>query len=384
MDVFCTIVARNYLHHARLLARSLRQHHPDAPFVCLVTDGPTGQDWDDANMNLDPGLCIMTAHDLPLDPSVFSAMAFMYNVIELATALKPVLLRSLFDEYEAVESATYLDPDTFLYAPIPTVRDSVGEAVALLTPHRLTPPPLDGFEPKEALFLRHGAFNLGYVSVNARSSQFLAWWSDRLTVDAVISNRESLFTDQKWMDLAHVYFNMEQLRDPGVNVAWWNIDERILRQVDGKTTVNGGPLRMAHYSGYRPGKQAPIVRERSSLGHAVSLGVFEQLADDYLRLVSMELGAERNHNAYEFSNFIDGRPISKYDRRKYRSSVRAEIIAGRPVDSAPWDRSPTFVGRLQRSTFAVIDATVGYAIPWEMAGQLVRRRGRMRLLRGRS
>ena len=35
----CTIIARNYLPHARVLYRSFRKFHPDAPFSVLVLDG---------------------------------------------------------------------------------------------------------------------------------------------------------------------------------------------------------------------------------------------------------------------------------------------------------------------------------------------------------
>jgi hypothetical protein len=332
-------------------------------------------------MRCDRGLRVVTPRDLPLDPMLFSAMAFMYNVMELATALKPILLSSLLAKYEA-DSATYLDPDTFVYAPIPTIADRSGEAVALLTPHRLTPPPFDGLKPDEALFLRHGAFNLGYVSVHARGGTLLSWWSERLIVDAVISNRDSLFTDQKWMDLAPTYFNIEQLRDPGVNVAWWNLDGRILSQLNGKTMVNGSPLRMAHFSGYRPGKSAPIIRDLSSLGEKVSSARFGELADEYLNSLGLELANGGDRKPYEFSNFSNGRSISKYDRRTYRISVRAEIIAGKLVHTAPWDRPPTYLGRSKRTLFAVVDATLGVAIPWEITGKMVKHRIEKGLRRG--
>jgi hypothetical protein len=36
--VVCTVVAKSYLSHARVLARSLKQHHPEIPFVTLLAD----------------------------------------------------------------------------------------------------------------------------------------------------------------------------------------------------------------------------------------------------------------------------------------------------------------------------------------------------------
>ena len=34
----CTIVARNYLAQAEVLAHSFKQHHPDCPFTILIVD----------------------------------------------------------------------------------------------------------------------------------------------------------------------------------------------------------------------------------------------------------------------------------------------------------------------------------------------------------
>ena len=43
----CTIVARNYLSHARILANSFLAHHPDGEFTTLLIDDE-GRTVDDA------------------------------------------------------------------------------------------------------------------------------------------------------------------------------------------------------------------------------------------------------------------------------------------------------------------------------------------------
>ncbi len=40
----CTIVARNYLVHARVIASSFREHHPDRRFWTLILDAPESAD----------------------------------------------------------------------------------------------------------------------------------------------------------------------------------------------------------------------------------------------------------------------------------------------------------------------------------------------------
>lgn len=376
MNAYGTIVARNYLPHARLLARSFREHHPDDIFVCLVTDGGRDQGWGDDGLNADPGLRVVTPAELPVDAELFSAMAFMYDVMELATALKPFLLQMLLAEVGGGATATYLDPDMYVYAPVPALTSN--DAVALLTPHRLSPAPLDTQIPQESLFLRHGAFNLGFVSVNGAATQLLEWWGQRLTVDAVIAPREALFTDQKWMDLAPTYFAVEQLRQAGVNVAWWNIDERQLRHEADRITVNGDPLRLAHFSGYRAGRDPFQPRTQPGPRWQESRAIFEELAQDYLRGLAEETAAGQGRGdegpGYTFAMYADGRAITSYERRRFRRDMRASFVSGQPLPAAPWHESSSLREEARRRAFAAVDSTVGQALPWDLIAARLKRR----------
>ena len=90
-------------------------------------------------------------------------MATMYDVMELATALKPFLLRHLLDE--GAPSATYLDPDIEVLAPLDDIAEAAERDGIVLTPHRLTPAPDDGLQPDEQVYAQCGTYNLGFVAV---------------------------------------------------------------------------------------------------------------------------------------------------------------------------------------------------------------------------
>ena len=82
----CTIIARNYLPFARVLARSFHDHHPGGRVTALVLD--------DLERELDPRLEpfeIMHLDDL-FDTQERHDLAMIYDVMELATAVKPFLL----------------------------------------------------------------------------------------------------------------------------------------------------------------------------------------------------------------------------------------------------------------------------------------------------
>jgi len=89
----CTIVACNYLPYARVLADSLFAHHPDGSFVVLLID--------DEKRMVDPGdrrIDCRRLSDIGLDREEIRRLASIYDVTELATAVKPLLLKQLLDE----------------------------------------------------------------------------------------------------------------------------------------------------------------------------------------------------------------------------------------------------------------------------------------------
>ncbi len=90
-------------------------------------------------------------------------MTTIYNVMELATALKPFLLRHLLAA--GASSVTYLDPDIEVFAPLDDIDAAAERHGIVLTPHRFTPVPDDRRQPDERVFAVAGAYNLGFVAV---------------------------------------------------------------------------------------------------------------------------------------------------------------------------------------------------------------------------
>src|ERR1700704_4060881 len=90
--IACTVVARNYLPAARVLARSYLDHHPDHEFVIAVIDAPreTG--------TTENGYRVVGPESLDIGEDDYLRMATAYSVTELATAVKPFLLRRLRTE----------------------------------------------------------------------------------------------------------------------------------------------------------------------------------------------------------------------------------------------------------------------------------------------
>src|ERR1700731_217176 len=143
----CTIIARNYLAHARVLYRSLRKFHPDVRFSVLVIDAvpdARGEKFDVVTLN---------AIGLPVGEE--TRMPMLYDVTELATALKPWFFRHLFQRDQA--KLLYFDPDIEIFSPIDRLAQLAHEHCLVLTPHTTRPMKRADVKPNETDILSAGA-----------------------------------------------------------------------------------------------------------------------------------------------------------------------------------------------------------------------------------
>ena len=126
-------------------------------------------------------------------------------------------------------------------------------------------PPIFGdemnvFDEKKNLnslkMLEYGYYNLGFIAVSKsfETDRFLNWWHWKLTEHGYLNLDEHLAWDQKWCDLVPIYFDgVHILKNPGYNIAFWNIFERHISENQGKYWVNEKyPLRFIHFSHYMP------------------------------------------------------------------------------------------------------------------------------------
>ena len=236
----------SYLSRARVLLRTLRSAQPDWTVCAVIVDlPPPGIAAEEMLAGFDQ---VLTLDDLGI-PRVRSWL-FKHDIVEACTAVKGAALLRLLAEYDRV---IYLDPDVALFGPLDPALDSLAGASVLLTPHQTAPNRRPAaVRDNEAASLRYGVFNLGFLAVRADADglAFAGWWAEQLQRACYDEPGNGLFTDQKYVDLAPCLFpGVGILRDPGCNVASWNISTRQVRiGQDGAITVNGAPLRFCHFT----------------------------------------------------------------------------------------------------------------------------------------
>src|SRR5438093_3245763 len=198
MIIAASVIARNYLAHARVLARSFARQHGERLHV-LVVDGAEG--------GFDPAAEPFVTHlpsELPLPPGEFERMAAIYDVTELSTAVKPFYVQLLLAG--GADAVLFLDPDIEVFAPLSDLAALAREHGIVLTPHSLTPIPRDGRRPSPQDIAQAGVVNLGFIGVGQSAHTFLEWWGGRLRRDCLMAVEQGLHVDQRVIDFAPAYY----------------------------------------------------------------------------------------------------------------------------------------------------------------------------------
>jgi glycosyltransferase involved in cell wall biosynthesis len=311
----CTIIARNYLAQARVLARSFNEIHPDGNCTVLVIDDPSGY----IDAAAEP-FELLTIHDIGLPDA--ERMAAFYDIMEFSTAVKPWLLRTLLDR-PGVESVSYLDPDIQVFSSLEKIEEEAIRHGIVLTPHFTLPLPRDGKKPSEEDILLSGAYNLGFIGLgNGKvADELLDWWSERLESDCLNNPAEGYFVDQRWIDLAPSFWpDLFLLRETTYNIAYWNLPTRRL-EIDGDGyTVDGDPLRFFHFSGYDPRRPRDLSKHQTRV-RLTSHPELQKICDEYGRALTRAGYEEAAKWPYGWDTTAGGLKIDRIARGMYRDGV---------------------------------------------------------------
>ncbi len=324
----CTIVSPNYIAFARTLAASYLDHHPGHRFFVLIV----------ADLH-DPTPFANEVFTAVMLPSIgvpnLRSVAMMYDILELNTNVKPTFMKHLIETY-ALDALIYLDPDIFVYAPLDPVFTALDAgAAAVLTPH-MTTPVCNGRSPSEQDILYNGTYNLGFIAVSAsaESAAILNWWERRCLDLGFSEGRTGLFVDQKWMNLAPGLFDhIAILRDPGLNMAYWNLHERALSISTASTSpsvipfadpspTTTEPLRFFHFSGITLTDPTSLSKNanRFTLADRPDLA---QIFAAYKATVLANKDATLEALPYGFNTFSDGTAINRLTRRIYAAHTNS-------------------------------------------------------------
>jgi len=304
----CTIVAKNYLPYARVLMDSVRLWNPALLRVVVLVDRIDG-----CFNPSDEDFALIVSEDLNIPKSKW--FHFKYTILELSTAIKPYALEFLLHRYE-LDKVIFLDPDIKLYASLQGILDRLEDYSILLTPH-LTGVLEDDFRPSDLDILRSGTYNLGFLALASRPEtfSFLEWWRKRLYDLCVVDLPRGLFVDQRWVDLVPGLFSgVGIIREPGYNVAYWNLGLRNIEWREGQLRVNGEPLCFFHFSGFDPTEPEQFSRHQNRFRLSMLNRPTQELILEYCGGL-LSRGFEECRNwPYAYSRFQNGFAIPDVGR----------------------------------------------------------------------
>jgi glycosyltransferase involved in cell wall biosynthesis len=348
----CTIVASNYLAQAAVLAESFARQHDGIEFFTLVID-----------LNSDDSPItgcgtVLNLRDLEVAPDdLYDALA-IYDVMEFATAVKPIVLATLLRR--GFDAVAYIDPDIQFFSAIDDVfRDAVEHGI-VLTPHTVEPMPRDGRKLDETDIMLAGIFNLGFIAVGATAMPFLNWWWERLRMDAIVDVANALFTDQRWIDWVPALFSHHVRRDKGLNVAYWNLHERPLTRAGQVLFAGADPLRFIHFSGFDP-RQPWLLSKHQGDRPRILLSenpLLREQTDAYAELLTSRGFGLGVIEPYRFDLLENGVRMTRQIRRLIRDVLKGSVVADVPAPNphlksqnfALWLQAPVFGAAPERLT----------------------------------
>ena len=353
-----TICSNNYVSMARILLESARLHHPEAAYYLCLADREL------AEPEFYPEGCTVVPAEA-LEIPDFDAFRFRYDVMELNTALKPFMFRHLLARGH--ELVLYFDPDIEIFRPVDGVTAALRDGASfVVTPHICAPAEGSAF-PDDIGIMQAGVFNLGFLGVGAtpETEPLLRWWSRRLEYQCLNDQPGGIFVDQKFMDLLPGFaVHLRVLRDPTLNVAYWNLSQRTLRRDGDGWLVDGQPLTFFHYSGINPRDTSRLSKYTDGFRDGGMDADLQALVERYAqRLLANGHGSVPN-GSYAWGRFRSGTPITPFVRRLFREDHL--VWPGDPVD--------TFEEHLQRTAVEPWSGPFGSVVTNLMTGLHARER----------
>ncbi|MCJ2078919.1 hypothetical protein MKK68_25335 [Methylobacterium sp. E-016] len=248
----------------------------------------------------------------------WSSWIFKHDIVEACTAVKGHALLHILSL--GAEKVIYLDPDIALFHDLSEIERRLDKYSVVLTPHQVEPNLTESeVIDNEITSMKYGIYNLGFLAVrNDEDGKGMArWWASCLFRACYDDVPNGIFTDQKYCDhVPGLFGNVHVERDPGYNVASWNLSRRTLTICSsGRILVNhNSPLRFYHFT--KINSEGDIMTDRYASG---GLAVFE-VWNWYKRAIAAAELPGIPTKYWRYGRFDDNTPIPKSARVLYRNS----------------------------------------------------------------
>lgn len=246
MTLFFTIVTANYLPFAVSLLDSAKTHHPEFEFCICLTDYISPEVI--VQNELMKKYPILQLHEIKAEE--FEFITVNYNPMQLANSSK-ILFANYFLNEKKFDQVIFADSDMLFFNRLPV--NVINGNNNVFTPHFTSPPPIE-MKRQELEVLNAGLINGGFFILrkSEETNKYITWFRERSVKDCVYDFSRGIYGEQLWLNLVPLYFsNISVETNKGLNVAYWNLHERIISEKKGTFFINKTvPLYFFHYSGW--------------------------------------------------------------------------------------------------------------------------------------
>lgn len=234
---FCTITSTSHLFKTRALIESVK-NSVAVDFYVLLTDGDLPPFTDATYIDL---------KELKSEVAARICKKYKSQPDNLRWALKPVLMLELLAE--KCDKIIYVDNDICFFSSPEFILRELDNAAILLTPHYYSAEPTKNAIWFEANYWI-GLYNAGFIAASQKGLPALNWWAQCCLYNMSLESWRGLFVDQKYLDAMPIAFdNVMILKHKGCNVAGWNMELCIRKQVDKSIVIEPDfPIVFIHFT----------------------------------------------------------------------------------------------------------------------------------------
>ncbi|WP_309271534.1 hypothetical protein [Paenibacillus sp.] len=304
-----TVLTNSHLARAKVLAESIKKYNPDVKVIVSLVERHLNPEYSEFK-HFDE---VVLAKDTWQGNMDFDQILFKYDAWEACCFAKAALFDYIFTKYTQEDHVLFLDSDTEVFSPLDDLSKRFKRSSVLLTPQNI-------YKGNEYDNFKYGVYNAGMIGATRTPDGlgFVKWWKKRLERHSYFAEYDTLFAEQKWLNLVPTLFDsVEVVKHPGYNIASWNFKERkVTRSDSGKYSVNGEPLYVFHFHAIKN-----LEKEND---WSKEFPQIKSLARKYAEKLDSMGRHSLEHIPWSYNFFTNGTPIDRDSRLVYRNNLLLE------------------------------------------------------------
>jgi len=253
---YVTSATLSHAHQAWIALDSLSKLNPNDFFYFFISDAKENSlnELTTKCSKLNPKIIVFGIHHLKKSTQELFLKCFeFYNAFEMSNVAKYIAVQHILINQNPPHYLAFTDGDTFFLNPSSGIIGlECGDNAVLLISHLHKPFSIYD----EQAFLVHGFINSGFSVFNSKHKkihEILNWLIDRVWHLGFCAPSYSFFVDQLWVSALPILFNshVKVLYPYQFNIAYWNLNNRLITVKNKCWMIDDQPLIMFHFSGFQ-------------------------------------------------------------------------------------------------------------------------------------